>query len=135
MIRGGVRPLPMILPLVACAGHVPPTAAPDYKPVATDAAPPQAALYGDCLADAIAKHRIARATDPDTTLLVFTCTGAPAKAFFDGLAAWSARIHSEFTREGRTYRSTQRVRHDLFGADYCSADACVITLNVGEFVR
>jgi len=135
VIRGRVRPL-LLIPLIACASHAPPVAAPaDYRAVATDAAPPRAALYADCLADAAANHRVARATDSDTTLLLFTCTGAPAKAFFDGLAAYSAKIGSEFTRDGQTLRSTQRVRHDLFGVDYCSADHCVITLNAGDFVR
>ena len=49
-------------------------------------------------------------SDPGTTLLLFTCTGAPAKAFFDGLADYSAKIRSEFTLDGHVYRSTQRVR-------------------------
>ena len=120
----------------ACAHHAGPApAAPDYRPVTTAPAPPQAALYGDCLADAVANHRIARATDPGTTLLLFTCTGVPAKAFFDGLADYSARIHSEFTADGHVVRSTQRVRQNLFGVDYCSAEQCVITLNAGDFVR
>ena len=127
---------PLLIVLAACAGHRPsPAAAPDYKPVATEPAPAQGQLYGDCLADAVANHRIARAMDKDTALLLFTCTGAPAKAFYDGLAAYSARIHADFTRDGQTYRSTQRVRHDLFGVDYCSAEQCVITLNAGDFIR
>ena len=119
----------------ACAHHAAPPVAVDYRPVTTAPAPPRAALYGDCLADAVASHRIARATDPGTTLLLFTCTGAPAKAFFDGLADYSARIHSEFTQAGVVFRSTQRVRQNLFGVDYCSAEQCVITLNAGDFVR
>jgi hypothetical protein len=114
-------------------------AVPQYRAIATEPAPPQAALYANCLASAAAAHHVARAHDPDTTLLVFTCDGEPAHAFFDGLAAWSARIGSEFQYEGRTYRSTVRVRRDLFGVDYCATDGqqheCVITLNVGEFLR
>jgi len=129
-----VRTLPILL-VTACAHHAAPPEAPDYRPVTAAPAPAQAALYGDCLADAVANHRIARATDPDTALLLFTCTGAPAKAFFDGLADYSARIHSEFTADGHVFRSTQRVRHNLFGVDYCSAEQCVITLNAGDFVR
>jgi hypothetical protein len=129
------QPILSLALVAACAHHAAPPVAPDYRPVTTAPAPPQAALYADCLADAAANHRIARATDPDTTLLLFTCTGAPAKAFFDGLAAYSAKIGSEFTADGHTFRATQRVRHDLFGVDYCSAEQCVITLNTGPFAR
>lgn len=122
--------------MTACASH-PPVAkpTPDYRPVAIAPAPPQGELYANCLADAIANHRFGRAQDPGTTLLVFTCNGAAANAFFDGLAAWSAKAGSEFVANGVTYRSTARVQHDLFGVDYCSRDACSITLNAGDFLR
>lgn len=120
---------------VGCGARaVAPTAAPDFRPVAIEPAP-RAALYADCLADAVANQRYGRATDPDTTLLLFTCSGPSARAFFDGLAEHSAKVGSEFQRDGKTYRSTARVRRDLFGVDYCSADECVITLNAGDFVR
>jgi hypothetical protein len=125
----------------ACAAHTPPPAAPSYAPVATRPASPRAALYAACLADAVASQRVAQAEDADTSLIVFTCQGAPAQAFFDGLAEWSAREQSQFVHAGRTYRSTSRVRHDLFGVDYCVAPApplaaeCRISLNAGEFVR
>ncbi len=122
--------------VTACASSRPPLATtPDYRPVATTTAPPRATLYADCLADAIASKRYAKAADKDTNLLVFTCTGASARAFFDGLAGWSAQIGSEFQAGGTTYRSTARVQRDLFGVDYCSADACVLVLNAGEFIR
>ncbi|MDB4962565.1 MAG: hypothetical protein JWP01_2564 [Myxococcales bacterium] len=127
---------PSLALLAACASSRPPAGTgPDYRPVPTSAAPPRATLYADCLADAIANKRYAKAGDEDTDVLVFTCTGAPARAFFDGLAAWSAQIGSEFQSGGQTYRSTARVQRDLFGVDYCSADACVVTLNAGAFVR
>jgi hypothetical protein len=151
-----VRSIPFLL-LVACAAHRPAPADPSYAPIALEPAPPRATLYADCLADAIANHRVSRAQDATTSLLVFTCEGAPAQAFYDGLAAWSAREHSEFMHDGRTFRSTARVRHDLFGVDYCAiasdhgaaastsspapatapapAAECVISLNAGEFVR
>lgn len=128
----------ILLVLAACGGRSPAAEAPDYRPVPTVEAPARAALYGDCLADAIASGRYGHARDPDTSLLLFTCTGDAARAFYDGLAAWSAQIGSEFASDGRTYRSTARVREDLFGVDYCATDGasheCVITLNVGEFV-
>lgn len=129
-----------VLSLAACAAHTSSSLVrPDYNPIAAEAAPPTAMLYADCLGDAAAAHRFGRATDADTTLLVFTCTGAPARAFYDGLAEWSARIGSQFQDAGRTFRSTARVRHDLFGVDYCATDgtaySCVISLNAGPFVR
>ena len=118
--------------LVACASSSPkPPAAPSYAPIPLEAAPPQADLYANCLAESIASHRYQRARDRDTTILVFTCTGAPALAFFDGLAGRD----TEFTRDGQTFRSTARVQHDLFGVDYCSREQCIITLNVGDFMR
>jgi len=125
-----------VVVLTACASH-PPVAepAPDYRPVNFEAAPPQGDLYAGCLADAIANHRYGRAADKDTTLLVFTCNGAAASAFFDGLAEWSTKVGSEFTANGVTYRSTARVHRDLFGVDYCSREACSITLNAGDFLR
>ena len=126
--------LALLLLASGCASHTATPATPSYRPITTAPAAPQATLYADCLADAIANHRYAHAADSSTSLLLFTCTGEPARRFFDGLAAWSSRIGSEFTYEGQTFRSTARVRHDLFGVDYCSSDSCVITLNAGDFI-
>lgn len=125
-----------IVVFAACASSRPSLAtAPDYRPISTTTASPRATLYADCLADAIANKRYAKAQDSDTNVLVFTCTGASARAFFDSLAGWSAQIGSEFQVGGTTYRSTARVQHDLFGVDYCSADSCVVILNAGGFLR
>ncbi len=130
-----------LLVTAACASHatVSRPDGPDYRPVAGEPAPAAATLYTDCLADAIANHRIERVTDGSTTLLVFTCTGDAARAFYDGLAAWSARIGSQFEHGGRTFRSTTRVRQNLFGVDYCATDghehSCVLSLNVGDLLR
>ena len=107
VLRDRVRSLLFALaPLaIACAAHAPPPSAPpSYAPVATRPASPHAALYAACLADAVASQRVAQAEDPGTSLIVFTCHGAPAQAFFDGLADWSAREHSQFVHAGRTYR-------------------------------
>ncbi|MEP6859809.1 MAG: hypothetical protein ABJE66_04260 [Deltaproteobacteria bacterium] len=126
----------MLCLTIAC-GHArpPPPVAIDYHPVATQAAPPEGDLYAHCLA---ATSHYAHARDADTSLLLFTCEGDPARAFYDGLAAWSAKIGSEFKSAGRTFRSTSRVRRDLFGVDYCATDGtryeCVVTLNAGPFV-
>ena len=128
-----------MLTAAGCAHPQPAAPAPDYRPVATEAGSPHAQLYADCLADAIANKRFAHAHDPSTDLILFTCTAEPAHAFFDGLAGWSAQIGSEVTTVGKTLRTTQKVRRDLFGVDYCAREAdsfsCVITLNAGEFLR
>lgn len=134
-----MRPLCLVLVVSACAGSRPaPATTPDYRPIIGGPPPARAKLYVDCLTDATAQHRVGHARDPDTSLLLFTCTGEPARAFYDGLAEWSAKIGSEFQHAARTYRSTARVRKNLFGVDYCSTDGtqheCVITLNAGEFV-
>jgi hypothetical protein len=127
----------LVLALAGCGAHAstPAPAAPDFTPIAGEAPPPHAALYADCLADAAAHQQVRAANDPDTHLLLFTCTGEPARAFYDALDGWDG---STFDRDGRTYRATSRVQHDLFGIDYCDTDGtdheCVITLNVGEFL-
>lgn len=114
--------------------------APDYTPVSGELPSPKGRLYADCIAQAAGNRAYLRGQDEDTTLLLFTCTGAAARAFYDGLVEHSAAIGSEFTSAGRTFRSTDRVQRDLYGVDYCSTDGagnytCVITLNTGAFLR
>jgi len=128
------------LSLTACAS-VPdmPAAPPDYAVVPTRPEP-RAKLYADCIAQAATTRAFAHAQNEDTSMVLFTCTGSPARAFYDGLGTRSAVIGSEFVYEGRTFRSTNRVVRDLFGVDYCSTGgpddfACVISLNVGDFLR
>jgi hypothetical protein len=125
--------------LAACAAHAPVPVAPDYAPVATTPMSARAGFYTACLADAIESHRVGQAVDADTVVLVFTCRDAPARAFYEGLAEWSAQKHSQFEYRGRTFRSTAPVHRDLFGVDYCSTDGhdheCVISLNAGAFVQ
>lgn len=111
----------------------------DYSAILTRPAP-RARLYADCISQAARSGAYGHASDDSTDLILFTCVGMPARAFFDGLSARSAAIDSEFEHNGRTYRSTNKVVRDLFGVDYCSTDgagdyACVITLNAGEFLR
>lgn len=124
--------------LGACARQATPPSRPSFEPVRGHEAPPHAALYADCIAQAAANRTYRRAHDPDTDILLFTCTGAPARAFYDELAAWSARIGSEVTYGGRTIRSTTKVRQNLFGVDYCASRGdqveCIVTLNAGEFL-
>jgi hypothetical protein len=128
----------MLLLIAACTGGPPPRTVLDLRPIAAQDAPPEAGLYAACLADAAASHRYGHARDATTSLILFTCTGEPARAFYDALGAWSARIGSQYERAGRTYRATAAVRANLFGVDYCATDGaqheCVITLNAGSFV-
>jgi hypothetical protein len=131
--------LVFVVTLAGCTHAQTVAKAPDYAIVAGEAAPARAALYADCLAQASTQRTYRRAHDADTELLLFTCSGAPARAFYEGLAAWSASIDSQFTAGGRTVRSTTKVRENLFGVDYCSTDGaggyeCVVTLNTGAFL-
>ena len=127
--------------LAACAhGPAPVPGAPDYAPITGDPAPPNARYYADCIGQAAASGTYRRAADGGgDELILFTCTGAPARAFYDALGPWSVRIDSAFEHEGRSYRSTAKVQADMFGVDSCSAvsDAdyrCVITFNAGDFL-
>ena len=118
----------------------PPTS-PDFSEIPTDAAPASARFYADCFEQAIASNAYRRADDGGgDELLLFTCTGAPARAFFDALGPWSASHQSEFMMGDRLARSTARVQRNLYGADYCSArngqdHRCVISFNAGDFIR
>ena len=132
----------LLAALTACA-HAPEavTTAPDYAPIAGDPAPPNARLYADCIGQAAAAGSFRRASDSGgDELILFTCTGAPARAFYDALGLWSVRLGTGFLHEGRSYRSTARVIANLFGVDSCSVDAsngdhrCVITFNAGDFL-
>ncbi|MGV3579331.1 hypothetical protein [Brevundimonas sp.] len=112
-----------------------PAAAPDYTPLATQPHP-RAALYVDCIAQATAAGAYGYAEDDGNVRLLFTCTGAPARTFYEGLAARSAAIGSETQADGRTFRTTEVIERDLFGVDYCSTDGandfrCIVSLNTG----
>ena len=127
--------------LAACAhGPEPVQGPPDYAPIRGDPAPPNARYYADCIGQAAAAGTYRRASDGGSDeLILFTCTGAPARAFYDALGPWSARLESAFEHEGQTYRSTAKVQTNMFGVDSCSAAAeadhrCVITFNAGDFL-
>lgn len=127
--------------LAACAhGAAPVSSAPDYSPIVGSAAPANARFYADCLAQAAANATYVRASDGGgDELILFTCMGAPAMAFYDALSPWSAQIGSAFEHEGRAYRSTAKVQRNLFGVDFCSTRAgadplCIITFNAGDFL-
>jgi hypothetical protein len=127
--------------LAACAnGPEPVTGRPDYTPIAGDPAPPNARFYADCIGQAAVAGTYRRASDGGgDELILFTCTGEPARVFYDALGPWSARLGSAFAHDGRTWRSTAKVQADMFGVDSCSAASdgdhrCVITFNAGDFL-
>lgn len=100
-------------------------------------APPQGKFYADCIAASAAAGTYDRDAESDT--LRFTCAGATAKVFYDGLAGWSALQDSEMVGEGRTWRFTQKLVRDPSGIDGCSTDGvgdynCVVVLRIGEFL-
>lgn len=142
-----MRPVPpiaaviLLAALTACA-HAPEAATtpPDYAPITGDPAPPNARYYADCIGQAAATGDFRRASDGGgDELILFTCSGAPARAFWDALGPWSAARDSAFEHGGRSYRSTAKVVANMFGVDSCSTAAgadhrCVITFNAGDFL-
>ncbi len=128
------------LTLGACASTPDPVLPPDYRELVGDPAPARARLYADCLKQAADTGNYRQALDGGgDELLLLTCTGAPAAAFYAALGPWSATIGSEFQYGGRTYRSTAKVQRNLFGVDHCSALAdtdhrCVLSFNAGDFL-
>ena len=115
------------------------TTAPDYAPITGDPAPPNARYYADCIGQAAATGDFRRASDGGGDEIDPVHLHRPARAFYDALGPWSARIGSTFDHEGRSYRSTARVQANMFGVDSCSvaSDAdhrCVITFNAGDFL-
>ncbi|MEO7025987.1 MAG: hypothetical protein ABI056_00365 [Caulobacteraceae bacterium] len=114
-------------------------AAANYAPIIGSPAPLRGRLYADCIAQAATAGGYDQTSNSTTRMLRFQCEGAPARALYDELGLWSARRHSQWEAQGRTWRSTNRVIHNLFGVDYCSTDGgtdyrCAITLNVGDFL-
>ncbi len=127
----------LLVATTAFAGR--PSPPPDLSKVAGTPASSHGKLYADCLAQAASAGALDQTSNKDTHLLRFNCGGAPAKALYDALATWSAAQHSEWSADGRTWRSTEKIVHDLFGTDYCSTDGaadyqCELTVNVGAFL-
>jgi len=126
--------------LTACAstGDGPvPAGPPTVVRTPGEPAPAQAKLYADCLAAAAVAGTYEK--EPGVDLLRLTCAGAPARAFYDGLAVWSAAGGSEIVAGGRTWRYTQKIRQTPYGLDDCSTDGagdyrCTVILAVGAFL-
>lgn len=125
----------------ACA-HAPEAlpAPPDYAPLAQQPTGPHARLYADCLRQAADAGAYRQVIDGGEELLLFTCDGAPAAAFWGALETHSAAMETGWEHDGRRYRSTARVQRTLVGVDYCTVDAsggdarCVLTFNAGDFL-
>ena len=132
----------LVAALSACAhGPQGAIAAPDYSPIVGEPAPPNARFYADCIGQAAASGTFRRASDGGgDELILFDCTGAPARAFWDALGPWSVAYDSAFNHDSRRYRSTAKVVANMFGVDSCSVNAtdadhrCVITFNAGDFL-
>jgi len=138
-LLGACAALPGVAGLSGRTASVTPSS-PDYTPISGELPSPRGRLYADCIAQAAGNGAFLRAQSEDSTLLLFTCTGAAARNFYEGLEVHSAAIGSQFASAGRAFRSTDRVQRNLYGVDYCSTDGagdfqCVITLNTGGFLR
>ena len=127
-----------LVTLAACAtGPAPPLGPPSVARLSALPAPPQARYYADCIAASAAAGDYLR--EPDADVLRFTCSGPTARAFYDGLAVWSASQDSQIVADGRTWRFTQKLIRDPQGIDGCSTGGpndyrCVVVLNIGEFL-
>lgn len=97
-------------------------------------APAQARFYTDCIAQAVQLG----AFDREENVLRFRCNGAIAQRFYDGLAAWSAEIGSQYEADGVMWRFTTTIQENPSFRDFCRHGPqgydCTVVLNVGEFL-
>ncbi|MFC7379676.1 hypothetical protein [Brevundimonas sp. GCM10030266] len=130
-----------LIATAACAhGPEAPPSPPNYAPLAGQPTGPHARLYADCIRLAAAAGHYRQVIDGGDELLLFTCSGSIAQAFWDALGPHSERMGSAFEHDGRRYRSTAKVERNMVGVDYCTVDAaggdarCVMTFNAGDFL-
>ena len=95
---------------------------PSYAPILGRPATAHAALYADCVGESVASRRYDVVTDKSSGLIRFACIGDPAKALYDQFAIAAGRHGSRWTMNGHQVQSPQKIKHDLFGVDFCSAD-------------
>ena len=122
------------LSLAACATTPPPGPA-TLNVDPGQPAPAQARLYAACIVQSAQTQQF----DREGRWIRFHCGGDVAHVFYDALGPFSARIHSERTGAGRTWRFTQVMQHDPSGLDYCWRDdaggyGCTIVLAAGDFI-
>jgi len=123
-----------LLSLAACA-TTPPPGPPTLDVAQGQPAPVQARLYAACIVQSTQTQQF----DREGHWIRFHCGGDVARVFYDALGPFSARIHSERTGNGRTWRFTQVMQHDPSGLDYCWRDdaggyGCTIVLAAGDFI-
>ena len=126
----------------ACAhgGAEPLPGPPDYTPLAAQPAASHARLYADCIRQAAERGAYRQVIDGGDELLLFSCEGPPAQAFWTALERHSAAMDSGWEHDGRRYRSTAKVQRNLIGVDYCTVDAtggdprCLLAFNAGDFL-
>jgi hypothetical protein len=123
-----------LLSLAACATTAP-AGPPTLDVAAGQPAPVQARLYAACIVQSAQTQQF----DREAHWIRFHCGGDVARVFYDALGPFSARIHSERTGAGRTWRFTQVMQHDPSGLDYCWRDdaggyGCTIVLAAGDFI-
>lgn len=130
-----------LLSAAACA-HAPEPVpvTPDYAPLVAQPTGPHARLYAECIKQAAGSGAYRQLIDGGDELLLFTCDGPLAAAFWEALGPHSTAMDTAWERDGRRYRSTAKVQADLVGVDYCTVDAsgadprCVLTFNAGDFL-
>jgi hypothetical protein len=130
-----------LLAVGACAHELEaPPQVPNYTPLEGQPTGPHALLYADCIRLAAAAGHYRQVIDGGDELLLFTCSGSIAEAFWQALGPHSERMGSAFEHDGRRYRSTAKVQRNMIGVDYCTVDAtggdarCVMTFNAGDFL-
>ena len=125
-----------LVALSACATPPTPLLGPPTFDIAPGLPAPRGRFYGDCITQSTTAHTF----DRENGLIRFHCTGAPAQAFFDALASYSASVGSEYHASGLTWRVTSKLERNPDGLDFCThADAggaygCTLIFNAGAFV-
>jgi hypothetical protein len=121
--------------LTACATPSAPSGPPTLDVDPGQSAPVQASLYAACVAQAASTQQY----DREQNWIRFHCGGDVARSFYDALGPFAARIHSERTGHGRTWRFTQALLHNPSGLNYCWRDdaggyGCTVVLAAGDFI-
>lgn len=97
-----------------------------------------AKFYADCIAQSASQSTY----DRDDGLIRFRCNAQPAKALYDALATHTAAIGAEYVDGKRTIRSSQTLKRNVSGRDYCVQEigehtvswSCTLVFNAGTFV-
>lgn len=97
-----------------------------------------AKFYADCIAQSAQQQTY----DRDDGLIRFRCNAQPAKALYDGLAQHAAASGAEYVDGKRTIRSSQALKRDVSGRDYCWQEqgdhtlswGCTLVFNAGTYV-